>query len=271
MNCVSNNRRIRLVVSDIDGTALKSGNALAPELKSEIVRLSNCGIGFTFATGRLPYEMEMMFESIPWTVPYAAANGAIIKDQNGYIERKTFCPKHLRPLAEKYSSMGVTIIFTVNDEEHPLYETDWSRNNIGLFPGLDTCVSDSVWESEIERMFFYHPQGKYLQSCKAELDVLSGEYSICFQNYKSIQISAQNCTKGTGVQKISKLTGIPLDEILCIGDSDNDVDMFRVAGICATVTNGTAEVKELADYISPRTYGEGLTEILKQIHPDNAC
>lgn len=264
MRCVFN-KRVLLVASDIDGTALKSGNALSPELIHEIQRLEQEGVAFTFATGRLPYEMEMLYENIPWKVPYVAANGAILKARTGYCFCKTFVPNHLRSIAEKYADFGVTVIFSLPGFEHPLQKTTWSKANEQQFPGMDTCVDNTIWETEIDRMFFYHPDGLYLEECRHELEDFASAYSIVFQNRKSIQISAAGCTKGTGILALSKAAGIPAPNILCVGDSDNDVDMFAIAGMRATVSNGTEELKAMADYISEKPYGEGLTDILRRI------
>ena len=39
---------------------------------------------------------------------------------------------------------------------------------------------------------------------------------------------------------------------MCIGDSENDLSMLKVAGVSVAMGNATPEVKEQADYITAR-------------------
>ena len=251
MNCVSNNRLIRLVVSDIDGTALKSGNALAPELKSEIVRLSNCGIGFTFATGRLPYEMEMMFEGIPWTVPYAAANGAIIKDQNGYIKRNTFCPKHLRPLIRSFVSF--VILLDINN------------------PGYDRPLgdADSVWDQPVYRVKIVDPKKSgVIRKLADDLKANSCGVSVFQNGLDSIEIFSSEASKEDAIQEIASILGFTAEETLVIGSSESDIPGFLWAKQSVAIGNAHYKLKNEATYVADRKYACGVAEGIEHYFPE---
>ncbi|MEM4142421.1 MAG: HAD hydrolase family protein, partial [Thermoplasmata archaeon] len=67
-----------------------------------------------------------------------------------------------------------------------------------------------------------------------------------------------------GLKKISEMISIDLDEIMAFGDSENDVEMIKNAGIGIAVSNAWNIVKENADYITRKKYGHGVIEALKK-------
>ena len=254
--------KVRLICSDIDGTLLREETELPDGIRQEIWRLHAEGIRFTFSTGRMPYEVEHLFHGIPKEVPYVAGNGAIVKYADRLLVNRHFLAGPLKPLVEKYSQLGVTVIFTVNEEERPYLPTPWTKANVGLFPGLDRPVDGSIWSVPLQRMFFYHPDGKYLQDCRKDLVPYEKEYAVSFQNRKSIQIAPCGCTKASGIKQLSELLRIPAGQILCIGDADNDLEMIRYAGIGVAVNNASDGLKRAADHVTSLPCSEGVKEVL---------
>jgi hydroxymethylpyrimidine pyrophosphatase-like HAD family hydrolase len=59
------------------------------------------------------------------------------------------------------------------------------------------------------------------------------------------------------------VTGIPLENILCIGDAANDLSMLTIAGYAACPANAAQEVKDCVSYVSPYPYTEGVLDILR--------
>ena len=74
-----------------------------------------------------------------------------------------------------------------------------------------------------------------------------------------------NISKGTGLQTVSDLLDIPLAEFVAIGDSENDVPTFEVAGESYAVANADAAAKAAADVLTEKAYGDGLLEALEAI------
>lgn len=258
-------QKVSLVISDIDDTLLHKSTKIAEDIQREIVSLRERGVSFTLASGRLPYEMEFLYEGIPFDVPYVANNGAILKDKAEVFYDDKMCPQPLKAIAEKYSARGVTILFSVDSLERPLIHTEWTKSNQGLFPGLDNPVGTDIWKQRIHRMYFYHPQELYLEECMMDLRAFEQQYSICYQNKKSIQVCAYGHTKASGVKQLSKMCEIPMDEILCIGDSYNDIEMIKCAGIGAAVGNACDELKQVADYCCIGKHDRGVLEVLQRL------
>lgn len=258
-------KAIRLVMSDIDDTLLHGSKKLSEDLKKEIHDLQKRGVVFALATGRLPYEMEDILADLPEDTPYVAGNGSVIRYKGRSIFEKSYRPRPLKKLAEKYAGLGVTIIFSLEQEERPLYVTPWSLANATLFHGLDHAIEPGIWDRNIKRMYFYEETGAFLNECIKELQPFTEEFGICFQNKRSIQIAPKGCTKATGIERILTECGLGWEDTLCIGDSWNDCSMVTLAGIGACVGNACDDLKRQADIVAKAFCGAGVLEILRTV------
>ena len=58
--------------------------------------------------------------------------------------------------------------------------------------------------------------------------------------------------------------GIKLDEVLAIGDQNNDIEMIETAGIGAAMANGTEEIKSKANYITDSVQNDGFIKAINK-------
>lgn len=70
-------------------------------------------------------------------------------------------------------------------------------------------------------------------------------------------------SKGRALKFVADRLGFSPAEFAVIGDSENDIDMFRVAGFGIAVANADERLKEHADLITPSPDGEGVVEALQ--------
>ena len=90
------------------------------------------------------------------------------------------------------------------------------------------------------------------------------KYDVVIQDSgfaKHILNRGQN--KGFIAGELMKIYGVSKDETLACGDGDNDADLFEVVGMSGTISNGSNAVKERAEYISEKAYGEGLIDVMR--------
>ena len=70
--------------------------------------------------------------------------------------------------------------------------------------------------------------------------------------------------KGSSLKMIITDLDIKTDEILAIGDSENDIEFLRVAGVKVAVNNADSELKDIADYVTEKSYGDGVAEAIER-------
>ena len=54
------------------------------------------------------------------------------------------------------------------------------------------------------------------------------------------------------------------DEILAVGDSENDIEFLSAAGIKVAVSNADNELKDIADYVTKQPHGDGVKEAVER-------
>ena len=89
---------------------------------------------------------------------------------------------------------------------------------------------------------------------------LPDEFQYTRYNLRAIEIVRRGCTKASGVRTLADHLKLSMDEIMCIGDDENDLEMLQEAGVGATINNALPKVKALADYVATANHAAGVYE-----------
>ena len=66
----------------------------------------------------------------------------------------------------------------------------------------------------------------------------------------NVDVTDKQVTKGSAVNELAKYLSIDVNEVICIGDNENDLEMLEVAGLAVAMKNATKTIREKADVIS---------------------
>ncbi|MGB9844452.1 phosphoglycolate phosphatase [Methanothermobacter tenebrarum] len=80
----------------------------------------------------------------------------------------------------------------------------------------------------------------------------------------AIHLTDPQVNKGSSLKIVAKDMGLKTDDIMAIGDSENDIDFLKVAGLKVAVANADPQLKEMADYVTTKEYGDGVAEALEK-------
>lgn len=85
-----------------------------------------------------------------------------------------------------------------------------------------------------------------------------------FINHNGIIIEAipEGYSKATGIQELMNIENVGLDDIYVIGDSMNDMDMFRLAKHSICMGNGDDRIKAIAEYVTTDLHEDGIYNAL---------
>ena len=72
------------------------------------------------------------------------------------------------------------------------------------------------------------------------------------------ELSPITVNKGEGIKSILKLSGHKVEDVVAVGDSDNDIEMIAMAGLGIAMGNGTSGVKAVADAVTDTVENDGL-------------
>jgi len=93
--------------------------------------------------------------------------------------------------------------------------------------------------------------------------ILSGFGVRLIDSGFAYHIVDETVSKGKALKFIAENLGIDVEHFAAIGDSENDMDLFEVAGIGIAVANAHLKLKEIADVVTSKPDGDGVVEALE--------
>jgi hydroxymethylpyrimidine pyrophosphatase-like HAD family hydrolase len=224
---------IRLVLSDNEG-CITPGKGLAfrlDDLSDLQTTLRSFGQNFSVCTGR--------------SVPYVEALVQVL----GLVESAVPC----------VCEGGAVLYWPKLDRFEALSPIPNERDIVAfLQPG-----SFSVEIGKIGCLSLYPSNGATVNDLFR--DITNGVKADAFNITTAgvaVDITAGGVDKGFGVREVCKRASISLSEVLCVGDSLNDIPMLKIAGFSACPNNAMDEVKRIVDFVAPSDSTRGLLEIL---------
>src|SRR3989339_6098 len=245
--------RIRLVLSDIDGCICSETYDL--KVISQIRRYCEKAqkdpklARFAFVTGRGSDFVECLSKMLnaftPEDFPSIVENGAFL-----------FKPKSRVLIPHPVALENEQLVTTIKSEVLRLVEAGIARRIrskevvISLLPYNSTMnteelakiVKRSITPEVLEKIFV--------------------TYSTT-----AVDITPKGVDKGSCLKFLCKVTQIPASQVLCIGDSDGDIPILKIAGIPACPNNATIKVKNIVakrkGYIAEKCFEIGVVEILR--------
>ncbi|PIQ63475.1 MAG: haloacid dehalogenase [Bacteroidetes bacterium CG12_big_fil_rev_8_21_14_0_65_60_17] len=81
-----------------------------------------------------------------------------------------------------------------------------------------------------------------------------------FTTHVSIDVVPRWLTKREGLMWLSDTTGVPLDEMAYMGDTNGDIGALEVVGASFAPANARPEVKQVVDTVTPSPYARGVID-----------
>lgn len=85
-------------------------------------------------------------------------------------------------------------------------------------------------------------------------------------NVDELMILPKGVSKGLGIRLALRYLNVDIDSTICIGDGENDIDMFLNPGFKVAVANAHPKLKELAHLVTKEENIKGVREVIEKIH-----
>jgi len=240
---------MRVVVTDIDGCVGRGeGLPYDPEVLRRLSELNQAARrgepvpAVTLCSGRAAAYVDALMQTIAGFLPAIFENGAGLYFPKGY----RFAWNPAIPNATRRTIRQIRQIL----------EDQVVESGIGYIqPGKDLSLT-----------FFAMPGYTLNDVGQAAVAALDGTNLPCRVEVSvtSVGVWLDGVDKGAGLQWLATETGIPLSQMIGVGDAPGDIPFLKLAGFAAAPASAEPEVKAVVSYVSPHEYGLGLLDIVEQ-------
>lgn len=95
-------------------------------------------------------------------------------------------------------------------------------------------------------------------------NIISHKVTSWTKGYFDIHITHAEATKKHALEILLERLHVHRDEVVAVGDSNNDLPLLEMAGLKVAMGNATEDLKKVADHIAPSVDQDGLTEVIKK-------
>ena len=258
---------IKLLCLDIDGTILNSRKELTEGIKNAVDYAKGQGVKVFLASGRSLPGLKDILEELDITGNCICMSGAPILAGGKEIERNGLDGKHLDILvdcAQKYDSQLFLTGMDFNLTNRELLGHLADEVGKGSLRGDYIIRTD--WRSFRDEVARYRAQVLKAAMKQTEEDnfrkmkeeLLSlGLFHVVKSDTNFVDINPVGCNKGKAVETLARYYGFGMENVMCIGDDENDVEMVGRAGYGVAMGNAEECVRKVARYVTESNDEDG--------------
>ncbi|WP_406614665.1 Cof-type HAD-IIB family hydrolase [Mycoplasma corogypsi] len=253
------------VFSDVDGTIYPfPGKHLDPKTSSYVEKLAQKDVPFVINTGNGPYPKIQKLADKLNARYIICSNGALIFDN----QKKEILNLELLPLTEAKKvfdlakETGVGLYYFGTHQYYLHLYSEQFLNFITEFCEYDQWITDGRLNEDMHKIEIYGDLDKldlfYQKALEQKINL-----NICKLD-RHIEITKSGVSKGTGIKWLcDNVFGAKLEDVMAIGDSQNDISMFKMVGYPYAMENADSYTRSFAKYYTSTVEQLGLIEAIE--------
>jgi len=249
----------KIIASDLDGTLLYDVAAVSEENYRAIAEYRKLGGQLVPTSGRCFYEIPEALRKCEDVRYYISSNGAVVTDTlTGELDEVLISnEKFLQAMSltneyDTYHTVhfeGYGYMLAKNDSREV---ADYYNLNVYYYTHYhEKCRKLDAWDGVFDKghgvemlSVFFRSQAE-LDECEKRLKALGGLHVTSSAAF-NLEIVAVGASKGDGVRRLAKKLGVPVEEMIGVGDSPNDIALLDGVGLPLAVSNAHELLKEKA-------------------------
>jgi Cof subfamily protein (haloacid dehalogenase superfamily) len=257
---------IKLLAVDLDDTLLNKSSQVSPRCREAIQKAVEKGVTVTVATGRM-YAAALPFaRQLELDVPIITYNGALIK--SSFSGEVLFEQPLDRAVAAAvlalFKERGWYIQVYVDDQLYISESTERARayENLTKIKAIPVGEKLYTMADGVLKMLALAKEEK-IQEISQTLEArFKGQIFAPVSRPTYLEIVHPSINKGKSLDFLASRLGITRQEVMAIGDSNNDLDMIQYAGLGVAMGNALPNVKAAADAVTLANDEDGVAEAI---------
>lgn len=260
--------KIKLIASDLDGTLLTDDKQILPSSLETIKRARQAGVLFTVVTGRPLPSARRYIEKTGADTPVVLYNGGLIMDfKSGEVLRSMELePEDAAKILRLAQELDTTACVW---SQHKLY-SNRRQGRIHEYKKLSQLepifIEDpaKIVAQGITKVIFDDEPERINRFARELNEEMFSNVSLCVSDPNFLEFFNGKVSKGDALSWLAKHLGFEREEIMALGDADNDIPMLEYAGFGIAMKNSSTNALAAGNFVTGSNQEDGFSQAVER-------
>ncbi len=271
----------RFVAVDVDGTLLNSAHELTERVRRAVSAVRRQDVTVCLATGKLLRSIQPLIDDLELAGPHITCNGAVITDLRPPEARTPAVPDLTwsQPLSPNEIRQALAAIRTHAPDLGVAWYTTEAIFTDAPYGRLDSILR-AYREPTVRHVATLDPQRatlpppvkllltgspERLARLRADITPLIGEtLEVISTTADFLECMSRSVSKGAALRRVTEQLGIPRDEVMALGDGENDISLIESAGMGVAMGNAIPALAQRARMLTASNDADGVALALER-------
>lgn len=252
------------IFSDVDGTIYGFPDKTLPEAnRKKLLEITKKGVPFILNTGNGPFEKIKKLASLTKSRYMICSNGAVIYDnlKNEFVHIEYIPLEEAKKIFDLADEQNIKLYYFGTDQYYLKNHDQAMYRFLSDFLEYEDWITDGRLNEDIHKIEVYGTEEEikkaYETFKKANINL-----NIIYLG-SHMEITKQGVSKGSGIKWMCEnIFDTTLDNVMAIGDSQNDQQMLEIVGYSYAMANSDEQTKKVAKYHTSDVRQAGLAEAI---------
>lgn len=261
--------RIRLLVSDVDGTLVRSDKSLSPATLAAARALRDHGVRLAVVSSRATIGLDVLIGPLALDTPRGGFNGGVILAPDGHVLEEHAIPEAAcREAVRRLEAAGLDVWVFADGrwllKNEALVFIEHERRSLNA--DYEVAADFAPYLARTHKLMGSSADFDLVSRLEGELaQSLGPGVAVHRSQLFHIDITAAQANKGAAALSIARLLGIDRGELACIGDMSNDIPMLQAAALPIAMGNAPDTVRAHAQAVVAAADDDGWAEAVERL------
>lgn len=264
----------KLIATDLDGTLVTDDKNLTDKTIENVKKALKKNVKIMISSARTFYRLERYIDELDlrkenqYTICF---NGAMIVENitGEVLYSKNLDKQEVNELISLGKQLNVPIMLyskNVHYAEEIPEVIQKNKNSKGMNLKIENFnkIDFDKEENYIYKIVFMDKPEKIIEVRKNIPKEIIEKYEVTSSVPEYIEFVKNGIKKSEAIKFIMNKCKIKQEEVIAIGDGENDIEMLRFAGLGVAMGNADDYVKENADYITTSNNDDGVGKVIER-------
>ena len=258
-----------LLALDLDGTLVEPRKPVRAAVIDAVKKAIAAGVRATIVTGRMYVGAKPFAQVLDLDGPIVCYQGAVVADaRSGRFEREVPLPNAIAlRIYHAAKAAGFHVQFYRDDrfyvEENNAYAQLYARTS-GIEAVVVPSLPDAFAGRDSTKVNIVTDVARTPAAFELMERTVGRDAYVTRSNPEFVEMMSPQVDKGAALRIVAERVGVPMERVMAIGDSYNDLPLLQAAGFSIAMGSAPDELKAQADAVVGDVEHDGVAEAIER-------